>query len=216
MQPKNRNSKDLTVFFFDFDGTLFDTYPEMTTSLLQTAKKSGIVLTSSAVFNHLRQTSVHQTFDFFFPQAAVRQKIFYEYRLLEKQNAQQARPFAQIKTVCQTLFKNHKLLFLLTHRDQSAWQLLAAAGLKKYFTGGVTAAAGFKRKPDPAALNYLCQEFAIDPQKAVMIGDRPLDIIAGHRAGMQGWLFTPDDLIDYQPADQIFADYTVFLTLLKH
>ena len=214
MWLKEHNSKDLAAFFFDFDGTLYDTYPEMTASLLQAARKSGIVLQKKVVFRHLRQTSVHQTFDFFFSQATVRQRIFNEYSILEKQNMQQARPFAQVATVCQTLFKSHKRLFLLTHRGQSAWQLLEVAGLKKYFTSGVTAEAGFKRKPDPAALNYLCQKFEIDSQKAVMIGDRPLDIIAGHRAGMQGWLFTPDDLIDYRQADRTFVDYTAFLQFL--
>lgn len=47
----------------------------------------------------------------------------------------------------------------------------------------MTGDAHFPRKPNPASLNYLCTKFGIIRTEAVMVGDRPLDVEAGRRAG---------------------------------
>jgi phosphoglycolate phosphatase-like HAD superfamily hydrolase len=54
----------------------------------------------------------------------------------------------------------------------------------------------FPRKPDPAALNFLCEKFDIDKSTALMVGDRDIDIDVGHNAGMRGCLF---DTGNYYP-----------------
>ena len=46
----------------------------------------------------------------------------------------------------------------------------------------MTADDGFPRKPDPASMLYLKDKYAIE--SGLVIGDRPIDIEAGQRAGM--------------------------------
>ncbi|WP_010581068.1 HAD hydrolase-like protein [Liquorilactobacillus vini] len=200
--------QQLKAIFWDFDGTLYDTYPEMTASLLQAAESFNISLDYQQVFRHLRQTSVHQTFDFLFKEKpSLKQQVWTTYRKLEKQRSLSAKPMPGVAAVCQLLFQQGKQQFLLTHRDASAWKLLKNDGLENFFAGGVTAEMKFARKPDPASLNFLCHKYMVDPTASVMIGDRPLDIVAGQRAGMQGWLFAPDKLISFTAYDLKFRSY---------
>jgi phosphoglycolate phosphatase-like HAD superfamily hydrolase len=41
-------------------------------------------------------------------------------------------------------------------------------------------------------LNYLLDKHQVDRHRAVMVGDRNLDIEAGHNAGIAGYLFDID------------------------
>lgn len=51
---------------------------------------------------------------------------------------------------------------------------------------------------------YLVNKYNLKVEKSVMVGDRELDIAAGHNAGMSGILFDPDKLLhqDYN-ADRL-------------
>lgn len=201
MQPVLKN------FCWDFDGTLFDTYPEMTVSFQEAAAQLGLTLASEEVYRHLRQTSVGETIEFFTGQGPQTTLMKQKFHAIEAKNCLQARPFPDVKDFCSSLAAQGCRQFLLTHRNKFAWELLRRADLTEYFTGGVTAEMGFARKPDPQSLNYLCQKFALDPTASVMIGDRPLDIIAGQRAGFQGWLFDSDGLISTGSENQRFTSY---------
>ena len=52
------------------------------------------------------------------------------------------------------------------------------------------------RKPEPGLLFELAQKWEIDLSASVMIGDRDSDVEAGHRAGMNSYLFTQNSLDD--------------------
>ena len=95
--------------------------------------------------------------------------------------------------------------YLMTHRNCQALDYLAQAKLKDYFDDFVTAEQPFARKPDPAALDYLLDKHAVDRREAVMVGDRNLDIDAGHNAHIAGFLFDYDQLIKVtsQPEVQV-------------
>jgi HAD hydrolase, family IA, variant 1 len=55
----------------------------------------------------------------------------------------------------------------------------------------VTADDGFPRKPDPTSMLYLKDKYTIE--SGLVIGDRPIDIEAGQRAGMATYLFDSMD-----------------------
>lgn len=50
------------------------------------------------------------------------------------------------------------------------------------------------RKPSPGMLQEAIREFGIDPDRAVLIGDRSRDIVAAEAAGVRGVLFEGGDL----------------------
>jgi D-glycero-D-manno-heptose 1,7-bisphosphate phosphatase len=50
------------------------------------------------------------------------------------------------------------------------------------------------RKPNPGMVLRALADFAIDPARALVIGDNPRDVEAGRRAGVAGVLFPGGDL----------------------
>ena len=86
--------------------------------------------------------------------------------------------------------------FLYTHRDFTALDALARCRMDDCFTGAVTADDCFPVQPAPDALLHLIRTYAIVPQRAVMLGDRDIDIEAAKRAGIAGCLVDPDHFYD--------------------
>ena len=50
------------------------------------------------------------------------------------------------------------------------------------------------RKPRPGLVNQLLRQFALDPDRAILIGDRARDVEAGEAAGVRGFLYAGGDL----------------------
>ncbi|MGH7735323.1 MAG: D-glycero-alpha-D-manno-heptose-1,7-bisphosphate 7-phosphatase [Gemmatimonadales bacterium] len=53
------------------------------------------------------------------------------------------------------------------------------------------------RKPNPGMLLQAMRDFAIDPARSFMIGDKPSDMQAAERAGLAGHLFEGGDLDEF-------------------
>ncbi|MCH5461282.1 HAD-IA family hydrolase [Lactobacillus sp. LC28-10] len=188
------------TFFWDFDGTIFDTYPIMVRAFMQALiqqRVSEIELDEQEIYETMRQHSMGtalQKFSALFSIDAGR--LEKDYRQIEPRHIAQAQPFDGMLALLQRLADQGGQHYLLTHRNQSAMQLLQTAGIKKLFTDAVTSEQPFPRKPDPASLNALIERHNIQRGSAIMIGDRTLDIDAGHNAGIAGALFDPGRLID--------------------
>lgn len=187
-------------FFWDFDGTIFDTYPIMVQAFMQALMQqrvSEIELDEQEIYETMRQHSfgtARQKFSAEFSLNA--ERLERDYRQIERQQISQAQPFTGMLALLQQLANEGGTHYLLTHRNQSAMALLQAADVKKLFTDAVTSEQPFPRKPDPASLNALIERHQVQRPSAIMIGDRTLDIDAGHNAGIAGALFDPGRLID--------------------
>ncbi|OAU86179.1 haloacid dehalogenase, partial [Lacticaseibacillus rhamnosus] len=90
---------------------------------------------------------------------------------------------------------------LLTHRDRSAWEILAHDQADTLFLGGVDADLKLPRKPAPDAIQYLLRRFQLNPAVTAMIGDRSLDVDAGINADVKTIYFNVDGLNAAPQAD---------------
>ena len=157
-------------YFWDFDGTLYNSYPGMVRAFVETLKTKEIELDSKEVYKIMREASVRKAF-----------KLYGENLDIPK-------------------------LRQMYHSfdDSSALNILKRDNLWSYFDDFVTADNDFARKPDPESLLYLVNKYNLKVEESVMVGDRELDIAAGHNAGMSGILFDPDKLLhqDYN-ADRL-------------
>lgn len=191
-------------FFWDFDGTLFDTYPIMVKAFMQALTDqhvSEIELDEVAIYEVMRRHSLGAALKQFSAEFGIDlDQLEDDYRKIEAPLIVDAKPFDGIKPLLEELQARNGQHFLLTHRNQSANQLLEAANIKKLFTDEVTSEQPFPRKPDPASLNYLIEQNQVERPTAIMIGDRNLDVDAGHNAGIAGALFDPGRLIDGTPS----------------
>ena len=194
-------------FLWDLDGNLLDTYPAMVAAFQRAVSNLGGSITAEATYQIMRQRSV----------GAAEREIAAQYgwdwhdlragyQKYEPMLQTAPAAFDGAAAVLAKVVAQGGQNFLMTHRDKSALQYLAQNNLDQYFTDAVTAEQPFPRKPDPAALNYLLDKYHIDRSHAVMVGDRNLDIEAGHNAGIAGYLFDIDHLIDVTSHPEVQVD----------
>ncbi|AEV95231.1 HAD hydrolase-like protein [Pediococcus claussenii] len=183
--------------FYDFDGTLFDTYPAMVRAFNSLGKFYGKTVDSREVYLKMRRHSFGFTLNEFAQEndldANLAEKKFREY---ERTELQSAKPFPNVVDLLKQNIAKGGENFLLTHRNEEVNQLLEKEGMLSLFTGFVNGSMTFPRKPDPASLNFLINKFKVNKKAAWMIGDRNLDIDAAHNAEIKGILFDYDNIID--------------------
>lgn len=200
---------------WDFDGTLYDTYPVMMTALSQVYRDHQVAVDQSHLYQAIKQTSIKRELQMLAQQTNVSfEQLDREYHELEHQLQQTPQPYPGAAAILKQI-SAHGQNFLLTHRDDAAEKFLAAHGLADYFTEIVTSQSGFARKPAPDSLNDLCDRYQLDKTKTVMIGDRALDIEAGINAHVATAYFDVDRLpITVQPTitiTQLSALWKYFL-----
>lgn len=185
--------KDL---IYDFDGTLSDTYPVVTRVLLNILKEHGIDEDFDRAYGYLKVN---------YGYAADQYDIGIERKTLSKMigdGAERAalagahKPFAEALDLLKSAAEQGKRNFIYTHSGAFVHELIERWGFAPYVTYTLDSSRPFPRKPDPAALNFLCEKFDIDKSTALMVGDRDIDIDVGHNAGMRGCLF---DTGNYYP-----------------
>lgn len=190
------------TFIWDFDGTLFDTYPMIVQGYVLALKDYGIESSKEEVYRILKEHS----------SAAIAEKYRLDFTELSKKAkkheekvAYVPKSFAGTQDVLQKIVANNKKNMILTHRlSASTQKLLESEQLADLVTEIVGPENNFARKPDPEALNYLLDKYSLDPETTVMIGDRALDVDAGKNAGVQTLFFDNENLLT-----DIQADYRV-------
>ncbi|KRM93772.1 haloacid dehalogenase-like hydrolase [Lentilactobacillus senioris DSM 24302 = JCM 17472] len=189
----------INQLFWDFDGTLFDTYPAMVRAFhltLMDLNVDEVEIDDHSIYTTMRQQSLGTAFDQYGAEFGLNlDQLKITYYRHEVQEVAGAKPIAGVAEILQQAIDNGGANYLLTHRNDQAKQLLADNGFKNQFVDAVTADMPFPRKPKPDSLNYLIDKHNVDRKAAMMIGDRELDVLAGHNANIASSLFDPDGLI---------------------
>ncbi|WP_265457714.1 HAD-IA family hydrolase [Enterococcus sp. HY326] len=202
----------LKHFIWDFDGTLYNSYPVITQAALGTFREFNQPYTDQNDF--YRQIKIGSLGELI--QKAGIDKGAFDNIFVAKEGQELAKilPFAETKSTVMALAKRGGQQFILTHRQvASAEKLLQRDGLLGYFSEIVGADSGFPRKPQPHSLTYLLNKFQLNPTETLMVGDRRLDVIAGKNAGCQTCLFDQDGFLGEIPADYLVKDLAEILSL---
>ena len=190
---------------WDFDGTLFDTYPVMARAFTETMNEAGYPADYREVYD-LMKIAISETVKKFQAEYGFGQEVLdaYRARRIELELAG-ARPFPGVEEVLARVIAAGGDNFICTHRGDSIYELLRQGGVEGYFKEITTSAHHFARKPSPEAVQYLLDKHGMDPAETLMIGDRPLDVEAGQNAGTAGCFFDPDG-VTYAPAQHQITD----------
>lgn len=187
------NEPPLRHFFWDFDGTLMDTYPAMSRTLVRAAASLGVNVTTARALDLLKGCLADAISEVARSGGVKRDELDAAWRrenaLMDASALQPVRGIPQALARLSAMGGRH---YLVTHRDRSALDMLEKAGLMRYFTDAVTSEDGFARKPAPDSCLHLLRRHTICPAEAVMIGDRPLDTAAGRAAGILSCLLDED------------------------
>ncbi|GFH40772.1 HAD-IA family hydrolase [Pseudolactococcus insecticola] len=186
-------------YIWDFDGTLFDTYPAMMIALRQTMKQHKVKLDADFDLEDFVKRYSIRKFALDYTSGA---DFLADFHTLEHELTQDVAYYPAIPEILKTIVAGGGRHFILSHRDDTTYRLLA--DLLPLFTEIVTSDNAFARKPNPEAINYLVAKYGLVPDETVMIGDRPLDVKAGKNAGVQTILFDDADL--FTENDALGAD----------
>jgi len=195
-----------TYLIWDFDGTLFDTYPALNEAIRLGLADLGVTgsteeavgqLLSETLAYCLEQLAAQYALDPAQLDAAA--SVHHEKMPLEAQG-----PFPGVREVCEHVINAGGKNYIITHRGHASLRdylnLHHTAGL---FADCITRNDGFPRKPDPAAFIALLRKHQLSGEDGLSIGDRNLDVRAAQGAGVPTCWFGP------QPPTEVQPDYTI-------
>jgi phosphoglycolate phosphatase-like HAD superfamily hydrolase len=153
---------------WDFDGTLFDTYPALVEGFVTL---SGQDLNRSEVLKWLKIDSktAFKHYGISEDQREKYQKLYNHYSKIN------SRPFDHLETALSSVENN----IIVTHRDkESTLYLLEKFQLTKYFKEIISVEEqGFTRKPHSSSYEYVLKNHPIH----LVVGDRDLDLIPARK-----------------------------------
>lgn len=185
----------LLNILWDFDGTLFDTYPAYTNAL---SSVIGEAIDKEDIYYNLKISYSHAIEHYDVPQ----EKEAEIKTLIKNLVPRDLKPFDHVEEILQYANKN----VIMTHKHrEGVLAILQYYGWEKYFADMVTIDDGFPRKPDCAAYKYLHEKHGID----LVIGDRELDLQPAKDLGIAACMYQGKSSI----ADYHLNDYADFFKL---
>ena len=176
--------------FFDLDGTLFDTAPEIIFATNQMLKdlslhelernliKSFIGKGADNLIRKSISSASKKDPEVLFKEA---KELFNKYYIL---NAGQSLTYDGVERALIGLKKKKLILACVTNKPEIFTQLiLEGSGLVSYLDLVVSGDTVDKKKPHPMPIKHSCDALALKPKEAIMVGDSCNDIEAGFSAG---------------------------------
>ena len=216
---ENTDMRQVKHFIWDFDGTLFDTYPIIIKQMQTALAGFGHTIDALELMEQLLYT-VGYALEY----CAEKFSIDYTqlsdaYSVLHQQTAllPVAQPMASVEAVLQEVVARGGMNLIFTHRTLSSTNAyLEEYGLSHYFTDIVAPdTPGFAWKPEPDAITYLMETHGLDPKEVAMVGDREIDLASGRAAGVYGIHYLCKDVPQDLQCDWRVWDYAEMAANLK-
>ena len=177
-------------FIWDFDGTLFDTYPAIIRDLRLALSEFDRDCDPLEAMRLMLETTIGDARNHFADVYGIARDVLSEAygRYRAKTMAQlQAEPFDGCRDVLAGICAAERYNYIFTNRSGAeAMRYLEKNGLDGYFRDIVGAdSPNFVKKPAPDAVVYLLEKYNILREEAVMIGDRDCDLASGRNAGIR-------------------------------
>lgn len=189
---------------WDFDDTIANSYPGIVSATQRSLRENfDISLSKDTIFKESKKTSVRQFVtellrDQEDPKQAV--DLFYSiYHRYEKEYHDKITLVPHIKNVLEYCDEKHYMQFIVTHRDQSIYDLAKSLGIEHYFKEIISVENGYKRKPNPEMLEYLIRKYGLSKDDLWVVGDREIDLKFGKGVGAHTILLNDQEVdFDYE------------------
>lgn len=189
-------------YIWDFDGTLYDSYPIMLKAFIKTLKEYGFDPDPAEIYYILKDSSskkVAEKYNLDF------QEFTKAFKANEALDDRLPLSFVGTKETLEAVVAAGGKNYILTHRDVvSTKELLEKEQMADLIVEIVGPENNFPRKPDPTSLIYLVEKYHLDKDQTVMIGDRTMDVFAGQGAGVKTIFYDIEGILK-----DVSADHTV-------
>lgn len=182
---------------WDFDGTLFDTYPAFTEAMFQVLEGK---IDKQTILKELKISFSHATNVFQLTENEILK--FKEIELSLSPSLKPPFPFLE------EVLKWSECNVIMTHKPkQEVNTILDYYDFQRHFKGIVAGDDGFPRKPHVASYQFLHDHHRLD----LAVGDRELDILPAKEIGLKTCLFQNDTA----GADFYLTSYLRFFEVIK-
>lgn len=207
---------DIQNILWGVDGTLFDTYPAITYAISKSLNEMGVAIALNVIDGLARQSiercivTISQRFKL--DPDLLRARFTESYRRMDPAHQP---PYPGVEAVCRTVHERGGVNSIVTHRGlDSTRKLLDTHILSTYIDSIFSVKQGHPRKPYPGMVLAALDKHALEPSETLLIGNRDLDIQAGHMAGVHTCLFGTSNLT--VPAEMHISNYSQLLVLLSN
>ncbi|MBE5777740.1 MAG: HAD family hydrolase [Clostridiales bacterium] len=178
--------------FWDFDGTLYNSYPQIVRALRRTYETTGHSAPEDKVLLERMKNSGFYALSLASEETGIDVQVLRSRYTAFHAEETEFPPYEGMVNCVKRLSEAGVSHYLYTHRDRKALWHLERDGVAHLFQDAVTSDDGFPMKPKPDALLAMIQRNNLKPEQCLMIGDREIDILSGNGAGMDGLMFDPD------------------------
>lgn len=206
--------KDIKLFIWDFDGTLMDTYPNLTgymrRALLDLGHDVSNVEILEQMLDNVGQAVKYFTEKFDLPQLSEQYDLYYK-----AGRDDLAEMFPGVQAVLKRINAMGGINLIYTNRGDSIYPMLEHTGITAEFQEIVnTTHPRFQWKPAPDSILYLMEKYGGTPDNTVMIGDRVCDLESGWNAGCKTCHLLTPSVPQYPPCDWRICNFEQMMQLL--
>lgn len=209
------------LIVFDLDGTLIDSIPDLTAAVNHMRSGYGLLLLSeeevTALVGEGAKRLVEDALPGFSPEDQQKGlECFLEYNF--KHIVDETRLYPGVTETLQTLKERGYILAVASNKSEPhCKEILRLLKVEHYFSSVLGAESASERKPSPAPLFHLMQQFGVSSSETVMVGDSINDIKAGKSAGVLtiGCEFGYGTAAELADADRTVATLSQVVALLS-
>jgi len=216
----NADVRCVKHFIWDFDGTLFDTYPIIIAQMQAVLGDFGHTIDPVELMEQLLNT-VGAALEYCAEKFSIDYaKLSDAYTVLHDQSALMpvALPMASVEKALAAVLSRGGKNFIFTHRNLASTNAyLKKYGLSHYFADiSAPDTPGFAWKPAPDAIEFLLETHGLDRDEVAMVGDREIDLASGRAAGFRCIHYLCKDVPQELACDWCFSDYAAMAAKLEN
>ena len=192
--------KNIEYLIWDFDGTLFNTYPSIASIIVKLIKR---IYKKDLIFNKIKdlcQVSLYFCFDQISKDLNIdREKLQQEF-VREYSNTKESEepPFSGAIEILKFIRNKGGKNFIVTHRGKKRlFKLLKYYKMRHLFEDIITHEHGYPKKPNPTSFLFLIEKYKIPRENLLSIGDRDIDIQAARKININSCYFNPNGIINH-------------------
>lgn len=202
---------------WDFDGTLFDTYPVIGKAIQKVLIKYYDYSFSYDEIKKYCCQSMSSCLSFIcnktgFNEKLLKEQVLHEYIMGD--NYTNETPYDHVLEVCKYMTSVGGNFIISKRSKESIDRILDQYDASDYFIELVTAENQFSSKPDPSAIDYIIKKYNLPHNEVLCVGDQHIDIEACKDFPLETCFFSPEKL-SYSHATYNIHNYLELMEILK-